>query len=286
MSPTKSVSKKKTKRTKLPVAFISYSWDSPEHKGWVRALAGRLTANGVEVILDQWHIAPGESLTHFMESSIDRADYVLVICTPNYARRSDARRGGVGYEQQIISGRIAFGLKDKRFIPVIRRGTLVPGRKCAIPIHFTGLYALDMRKVEHIDRDFEDLVRVLHAEPRFRPPPLGSKPTFRSGITTKAKFSIKSGRLPAAEVDGFELVSGVIQAEKYPDTFFIPSENARKKLNAGDMVKLIFSLFDSDLSDDSGQLVGERIWVSVVGQRGSYLVGKLMNQPLASDEDG
>lgn len=245
-----------------------------------------MASNGVEVVFDQWGVGPGESLTHFMESGIDRADFVLVICTPNYARRSNARKGGVGYEQQIISARIALGLKDKRFIPVIRRGTLVPGRNCAVPIHLAGLFALDMRSGEHSNRDFEDLVRVLHAEPRFRPPPLGDKPTFNTTTTSRAKFSIQSGRLPNADLDGFELLSGVIQAEKYPDTFQIPSGPARKKVRVGYMVKLIFNLFDSDMSEDSGQLFGERMWVSVVGGRAPYLIGKLMNQPLASDDTG
>ena len=187
-------SKNKRDRESLPVAFLSYSWDSIEHREWVRGLAERLASNGVEVVFDQWGVGPGESLTHFMESGIDRADFVLVICTPNYARRSNARKGGVGYEQQIISARIALGLKDKRFIPVIRRGTLVPGRNCAVPIHLAGLFALDMRSGEHSNRDFEDLVRVLHAEPRFRPPPLGDKPTFNTTTTSRAKFSIQSGR--------------------------------------------------------------------------------------------
>jgi hypothetical protein len=45
-----------------------------------------------------------------MEESIEASGHVLVICTPEYAKRANARRGGVGYEQQIISGHIMQGV--------------------------------------------------------------------------------------------------------------------------------------------------------------------------------
>jgi hypothetical protein len=79
-----------------PSVFISHSWDSVTHKRWVRELAERLVTSGVKVSLDQWDVGPGESLTKLMEEQIITCDYVLVICTPQYARRSKERRGGVG----------------------------------------------------------------------------------------------------------------------------------------------------------------------------------------------
>ncbi|QHO73082.1 hypothetical protein ACH79_10955 [Bradyrhizobium sp. CCBAU 051011] len=87
-----------------PSAFISYSWDSAAtHERWVASLAARLEQNGVKVWLDQWHVKAGESLTKFMESKIRSSGHVVVVCTPAYARKSNARQGGVGFEQQIIS---------------------------------------------------------------------------------------------------------------------------------------------------------------------------------------
>ncbi|WP_353848700.1 SEFIR domain-containing protein [Herbaspirillum sp.] len=38
--------------------FMSYSWESDAHKSGVRELSERLTRNGVNVRLDQWHIGP------------------------------------------------------------------------------------------------------------------------------------------------------------------------------------------------------------------------------------
>src|SRR4051812_36864813 len=128
-----------------PSVFISYSWDSAIHKKWVRQLAERLIRNGVRVWIDQLNLRPGESLTRFMESKIKSSGHVLVICTPQYARRSNKRVGGVGYEQQIISGRIAAGIPRRKLIPIVRAGEIALGPKCAIPDHFVGSYALDMR---------------------------------------------------------------------------------------------------------------------------------------------
>jgi len=71
-----------------PTAFISYSWDSEDHKSWVRELAEQLRTNGVDVRLDQWHIAPGQSLTQFMEVEVQRCEFVLVVCSKDYARKS------------------------------------------------------------------------------------------------------------------------------------------------------------------------------------------------------
>ena len=37
-----------------PTAFITYSWDDEDHKAWVKGLAERLRAGGVNVLLDIW----------------------------------------------------------------------------------------------------------------------------------------------------------------------------------------------------------------------------------------
>ena len=44
----------------VPKAFISYSWDDDAHKEWVRQLATRLRADGVDVTLDRWDCALGD----------------------------------------------------------------------------------------------------------------------------------------------------------------------------------------------------------------------------------
>jgi hypothetical protein len=269
-----------------PVAFVSYSWDSPGHKEWVRELAERLAESGVDVILDQWHLGPGQSVTHFMESSIKRAEFIVVVCTPNYARRSNARKGGVGYEQQIISGHMAQGLKTKRFVPVLRRGTLQPGRNNAVPTHLSGIYAVDLRKAEGSEEELENLIRAIFAKPRYRPPSLGKAPIFtRATPTRKRRLKSTVVRLPNSEMDGYSLRSGVASAERYPKTFHIPPAFRRARLDKGDIVKLIFEYADESEQEIDG-LSGERMWVKITGTKAPYLVGKLVSQPIGQDNKG
>ncbi len=65
---------------------------------WVRKLAERLRADGVDVTLDQWAAVPGDQLPSFMEQAVRTNHFVVIICTPRYKSRSEAREGGVGYE--------------------------------------------------------------------------------------------------------------------------------------------------------------------------------------------
>lgn len=62
-----------------PVVFISYSWDSPEHKRWVSQLATRLRQDGVDAILDQWDLGPGDDVSLFMESGLAGSQHVLLV---------------------------------------------------------------------------------------------------------------------------------------------------------------------------------------------------------------
>jgi hypothetical protein len=248
---------------KAPSVFISYSWDSAAHKKWVRVLAERLIRNGVRVWLDQLNLRPGESLTRFMESKIKSSGHVLVICTPSYAKRSNKRVGGVGYEQQIISGRIAAGISRRKFIPIIRYGEIKPGPKCAIPDHFIGIYVLDMRAKRLDTNRFEDLLRAI----------FNKKKLIRSNRVRQSGGLI---RLPSLKLDGWHLLSGVESHRRAPKTFWIPPERKRTNLKPGDIAKMIFDI------KEPGGVFGERMWVKVSGRSGPYYLGDLSNQPLAA----
>ena len=105
--------------------FISYSWDDDLHKDWVKALAARLMGAGVALTLDRWALAPGDQLPKFMETSIREHDRVLIVLTPNYKQKSDNRKGGVGYEGDIMTGQVFAGKNPRKFIPVLRSGNWV-----------------------------------------------------------------------------------------------------------------------------------------------------------------
>jgi hypothetical protein len=79
-----------------PKVFVSYSHEEPEHDAWVLELAASLRKNGVDASLDQWDLRPGQDTTLFMESQIRDSDFVVLVCTPTYAEKSNIPRGGVG----------------------------------------------------------------------------------------------------------------------------------------------------------------------------------------------
>ena len=244
-----------------PSVFISYSWDNTLHKKWVAALAARLEQNGVTVWLDQWHIKPGDSLTKFMESKIRSSGHIIVVCTPAYARKSNRRRGGVGYEQQIISAGILAGIPKRKIIPILRTGDHQAGKNCAVPTHLSGIYAVDFRQKRLTRSSLEELLRAI-----FNTPPK----KHRSGSPNSLL------RLPTMKQDGWSLGSGVKTNQKHPKTFYIPTEKQRLSLKVEDLAKLVFDIEDRY----DGEVCGERMWVRVTGKVGPYYVGALSNQPL------
>lgn len=140
-----------------PRVFITYSWDDEDHKRWVKSFTDRLLSDGINAMVDQYDVSPGERLTQFMEQQITDADYVLVICTPNYKEKADKRTGGVGYEGHIISGEIYAKHNDRKFIPILRRGT----RSNAIPTFMSGKYDVDLSNTAIYDEEYKKLLTTL-----------------------------------------------------------------------------------------------------------------------------
>ena len=94
------IDNKEETKTKTKKVFLSYAWGESQHNKWVKQLAARLRTDGVESILDKWELHPGDHITEFMEKSIERADFVLLICCPNYKLKSNKRKGGLGMKEQ------------------------------------------------------------------------------------------------------------------------------------------------------------------------------------------
>lgn len=84
--------------------FVSYSWDSDEHKAWVRKFADELEEfKELHVVWDGYDLDSLSDKNHFMESGISSSDYVIVIATREYKRKADERIGGVGIETYLTT---------------------------------------------------------------------------------------------------------------------------------------------------------------------------------------
>lgn len=106
--------------TGVPVAFISYSYDDEAHREWVRKLSNDLRNKGVFTLLDQYEPA-GTDLTDFMKKGIARADKVIIIGTPNYAKKVNQESSGAHFEDQIMTIEMYNGVKYK-FVPILKSG--------------------------------------------------------------------------------------------------------------------------------------------------------------------
>jgi TIR domain len=154
-----------------PKVFISYSWDSPEHRQWVATLGGYLRQCGIDVTLDQWHVRYGEDLAAFMERSLREADRVLVICTEAYVEKAARRTGGVGYELLMVTGELMQNVGTSKFIPVVRQSTTPPR---LLPELSTRLF-FDLTDGPEYQQQLQTLVRELH-DLRIPIPPIGPNP--------------------------------------------------------------------------------------------------------------
>ncbi len=144
-------------------------------------LGKSLRENGVDAYLDQWDLIPGQDSTYFMESQIRDSDFVVLICTPLYAEKSNIPRGGVGYEKNIISAEMlqASDLRPK-FIPILKKGTF----DNALPTYLGSKYAIDFREPKKQKTAFDELLRAIYKQPHPDKPSLGQNP-FENSETNK-----------------------------------------------------------------------------------------------------
>lgn len=143
--------------------FLSYSKDSEEHQEWVARLADALERESdIDVVFDEYDLYAGKDLTKFMERAAE-ADRVVVVLTPEYARRANERLGGVGYESNILTARLFQDSLEDISIPVLRGNP-----EKSIPSYMRSKVYIDMR--EKPPGEVYELLRSIRQLPkRVRP---------------------------------------------------------------------------------------------------------------------
>ncbi|AZC63169.1 toll/interleukin-1 receptor domain-containing protein [Pseudomonas chlororaphis] len=201
-----------------PKVFISYSHDTEAHKDWVLALATRLVANGVDVVLDQWDLTLGSDLPRFMESGLTMAHRVLTVCTESYVAKANAGVRGVGYEKMILTAQLMQDMSSDRIIPVIRNNALTP----PVPTFLSSRVYIDFCDDLSYEARYAELLRDIHGEQIKPRPPLGKNPfiTYPTAQPPLISFGAERYVSPA--------LSGKV-------TFDYSNNNGRFVLGAGDM---------------------------------------------------
>lgn len=167
-------------RTKL---FISYSWDSTEHKEAILKLSNRFCDDGIDCDIDQYVPFPKEGWPKWMENRVTEADFVLVICTETYLKRFAGKEKtgngqGVKWESVLISNELYFGdSQNIKYLPVI----LKPEGEKYIPKPLKGFTTFSILDITNKDDEgYESLYRYLTKQPKTPKPPIGKIRTLSS----------------------------------------------------------------------------------------------------------
>ena len=171
-----------------PRVFVSYSHDSEDHARLVLALTDALCDRGIDAILDQ-NVFPGpeEGWPRWMDSNLDAAKFVLMVCTETYRRRvmgleKPGRGLGVRWEGSLIFNRIYNDEPSgSRFIPI-----LLPGSEPAhIPNSVQGHTRYQVMTFDREDPNFVYLLRHLTGQgPRLKSPSARSRTCHRNRAAT------------------------------------------------------------------------------------------------------
>lgn len=108
-----------------PRIFISYAQESGTHSQWVLELASKLRGDGLDARIDQYEQFPPEGWRAWMTEQIERANWVLIICTNEYKRRfdnnatGDCGRGVRWESQHITQALYEDKFQNTRFVPVL-----------------------------------------------------------------------------------------------------------------------------------------------------------------------
>jgi hypothetical protein len=217
-----------------PTVFISYSWDSQKHKDWVLKLANYLINKaGCNVLLDQFDLAAGKELTHFMENGLEKADKVIIVLTEEYKKKADARTGGTGFEYSLISqGLYELQANNDKFIPILRQGTKANSAPGFVG---TKIYH-SMKDDSKFENDVFKLSRLIYNQPEIVRPALGPIPDFTNPdydpiIAIANELSSKE-KLHKEIENILQSTEGVELAKKEVESLFNKSEEKAKKYSA------------------------------------------------------
>lgn len=161
-----------------PKVFISYAWESGEYKDRVRSFATELRNAGIDVILDQWELREGNDMNAFMEASVvdESVTSVLILLSPKYEEKANARAGGVGTETQIISPEVYGRVSQTKFLPVVFMRS--PDGSIPKPAYLKSLLHFDLSDTDSYSQEYRRLVQALYGVEILPKPELGTKPAW------------------------------------------------------------------------------------------------------------
>ncbi len=180
---------------KDPTAFISYSWDSQEHKRWVLSLVSRLFENGVETSIDVFETQTETvNLNNMMIKNIREKDYTIIVLTEEYAKRADNLQGGVGFETNMLIPFIMSNLQ--KIIPIVRTNG---DKSKVVPFYLNGVLYIDFSDDRQFEESFKELLHRIYKVDLIEKPKLGARPDLKpqriEENVNKTSFEIEDNTL-------------------------------------------------------------------------------------------
>lgn len=159
---------------KDPTAFVSYSWDSKEHKNWVLSLVSKLFQNGVETSIDVFETQTKTvNLYNMMIKNIKEKDYTILVLTEEYAQKADTLQGGVGFETNMLVPQLMDNLQ--KIILIVR----TKGDKSkVIPFYLKGVLYIDFSDDTQFEESFTELLHKIYKVDLIEKPKLGTRPNL------------------------------------------------------------------------------------------------------------
>ena len=126
---------------------------------------------GIDAVLDQWDLKPGDDLPQFMEQNLIASDFAIMVCTQRYVEKANAGEGGVGYEKMIMTASSLSKISSNKVIPIVRE----PGAPPTPTFLSTKLY-IDFSDDNEIEFALDELLRALLNAPLYEKPKIGADP--------------------------------------------------------------------------------------------------------------
>jgi DNA segregation ATPase FtsK/SpoIIIE, S-DNA-T family len=211
-------------------AFISYTHDSTEHREAVLSIAYHLRELGVNAWLDQFdEVPPPKSWPAWMYDQIDRANFVLAICTPSYRRRVEGQETpglgrGATWEGAILT-QVLYEQMERPSawaIPVLIEGF---GEE-SIPYFLRGTthYRIEPESAASYSRLLDHLLD----RPRAKPNPVGRPPVDLANLRVQPKQSKGPPATPTVGSQTRDHLPEVSLLELLGEASLVPRELARR----------------------------------------------------------
>jgi hypothetical protein len=160
-----------------PRVFISYAYDTEQHKHQVHEFARFLrTEGGIDVRFDLWDNNRRMDWSAWIIEQVREADFVLVVASPAYKHRAEgsvdpAEGRGVQFETALLRDLLTQdrGTWVHRVLPVVLPGRSVEEIPTFLQPHAASRYVVASLSLDGVD----ELYRVITGQPRHCRPVLG-----------------------------------------------------------------------------------------------------------------